>query len=88
MNIKISANNSISKNKITIELKRMEFFHSKSNLTISFRRERDQYERRVVELDRQITQNELQIQNQTKEKENLLIQVNFQIFIFLLKSIL
>ncbi|CAF4013396.1 unnamed protein product, partial [Rotaria magnacalcarata] len=37
--------------------------------------ERDQYERRVVELDRQITQDELQIQTQIKEKENLLLQL-------------
>ncbi|CAF2935798.1 unnamed protein product [Rotaria sp. Silwood2] len=37
--------------------------------------ERDQYERRVVELDRQITQDELQIQTHTKEKENLLLQL-------------
>ncbi|CAF0983362.1 unnamed protein product [Adineta ricciae] len=37
--------------------------------------ERDQYEHRIVELDRQITQNELHIQTQTKEKENLLLQL-------------
>jgi progesterone-induced-blocking factor 1 len=41
-----------------------------------FCRERDQYERRVVELDRQITQNELQIQTQIKDKENLLLQLS------------
>ncbi|CAF3585606.1 unnamed protein product [Rotaria sordida] len=37
--------------------------------------ERDQYEHRIVELDRQITQDELQIQTHTKEKENLLLQL-------------
>lgn len=37
--------------------------------------ERDEYERRVVDLDRQITQHKLQIQTQTKEKENLLLQL-------------
>ncbi|CAF1266072.1 unnamed protein product [Adineta steineri] len=36
--------------------------------------ERDQYEHRIVELDRQITQNELHIQTHIKEKENLLLQ--------------
>jgi progesterone-induced-blocking factor 1 len=41
-----------------------------------FRRERDQYERRIVDLDRQITQNDLQIQTQIKEKENLLLQLS------------
>jgi pyruvate/oxaloacetate carboxyltransferase len=48
----------------------------KFNFEISCR-ERDQYEHRVVELDRQVTQNELQTQTQTKEKENLLLQVYF-----------
>ncbi len=43
-------------------------------------RERDQYEHRIVELDRQLNQNELQIQTQIKEKENLLTQVNFYFF--------
>ena len=44
-------------------------------LLFCFCRERDQYEHRVVELDRQITQNELQIQTQIKDKENLLLQL-------------
>ena len=39
-------------------------------------RERDQFERRVQELDRQLTQTDLQIQAQNKERENLLLQVN------------
>ena len=37
--------------------------------------ERDQYEHRIVELDRQVTQHDLHIQTQIKEKENLLLQV-------------
>ena len=43
-----------------------------------FARERDQYESRVVELDRKVTQDELQMQTQTKEKENLFHQVYFK----------
>jgi hypothetical protein len=37
--------------------------------------ERDQYERRVVELDRQVTHDQLQIQAQNKEKDQQLQQV-------------
>lgn len=75
MNIKILPNNSILKNKIMIELN----CNLISALAVwddfLFSRERDQYERRVVELDRQLTQNDLQIQAQNKDKENLLVQV-------------
>jgi hypothetical protein len=53
------------------------------NLISNLFRERDQYERRVVELDRQGSQNELHVQTQTKEKENLLLQVNLQFLFFL-----
>lgn len=71
-------NNLSLKNKIMIELNRnLSFLIIKNfNFEISYR-ERDQYEHRVVELDRQVTQNELQTQTQTKEKENLLLQVYF-----------
>jgi progesterone-induced-blocking factor 1 len=74
MNIKINVNNLILKNKIMIELNRNLFFYLINSMKI-FSRERDQYEHRVVELDRQITQHELHTQTQTKEKENLLHQL-------------
>lgn len=78
MNIKISPNNSILKNKIMIELNRNDFiflFEIFSIISLFFS-ERDQFERRIADLDRQIMQDQLQFQSLAKEKDHLLQQVN------------
>lgn len=80
MNTKIFANNLILKNKITIESNcKNENIKKKNSLINSFCRERDQFERRIADLDRQIAQEQLHIQTQNKEKENLLQQVKFAV---------
>lgn len=77
MNTKTCANRMNLRSKITIELKgNVLALMGKNDFTL-YLSERDQYEHRIVELDRQITQNELHIQTQTKEKENLLLQVKY-----------
>ena len=77
MNTKTCVNRMNSRSKITIELKGNVPALIVKNILTLYLSERDQYEHRIVELDRQITQNELHIQTQTKEKENLLLQVKY-----------
>ena len=77
MNTKTCVNRMNSRIKSTSELKGNVPTLIVKNILTLYLSERDQYEHRIVELDRQITQNELHIQTQTKEKENLLLQVKY-----------